>query len=340
MSTSFSYLRTLKMMPLKTFALIMLLAASASPATSFALTCVEEGTHSAVISESLGTALAVPADAPDGTIIWESSLYSINVKCADDYNYGAETIYFHMNPASVSIGDGIRAGIRYNKTAITSSSGKVSTGFSSHTGCNWVNCTGWDNAKFTLTFSIFIEKYGATPSSGQAGSRPDYRVFQLDGTGGQNIKPNSNLNYVVTGINNIRFIPCSPELTITPSTVNFRRALSGTATVGNVASSANFSLGLSRACDTPYTVNARFASTPGGGSVINNLLVPANNSSVGISLARVDNNEKIPFDTWFKLADLTGRELSKNDFKADLIWREPAKPGVFEASVIVDLFYK
>lgn len=60
MSTSFSYLRTLKMMPLKTFALIMLLAASASPATSFALTCVEEGTNSAVISESLGTALAVP----------------------------------------------------------------------------------------------------------------------------------------------------------------------------------------------------------------------------------------------------------------------------------------
>lgn len=340
MSMSISYSRTFKMLPFKTFALTLLLAASASPATSFALSCKEDGTNSAISKDSLGTALAVPADAPDGTIIWESPLHTIKVICADDYERGEETVYFHMNPANVSIGDGIRVGIRYKNSAITSSSGKVSTGFSSHTGCNWANCTGWDKAKFTLTFSIFIEKYGPTPPSGQASSRPEYRVFQLDGVGGLNPKPNSNLNYVVTGINNIRFIPCSPELTITPSIVNFRRALSSTAGVGKIASSANFSLGLSRSCDTPYTVNARFASTAGGGSVINNLLVPPNNSSVGISLARSETNENVPFDTWFKLTDLTGRDQSKNDFKADLIWREPPKPGTFEASVIVDLFYK
>ena len=340
MSTSISYSRTLKMLPLKTLAMTLLLGASACPATSFALSCKEADTNSAVSKDSLGTALAIPADAPDGTIIWESPLHTVKVICADDFEQGNQEVYFYLNPGDVNIGNGIRIGIKYNKKTITSSSKKISTGYSSHHGCKWADCTGWDKAEFSITFSVFIEKYGPTPTSGQANSLPDYRVFQLDGSYVLNPKPNSNLNYVITGVNNIRFIPCSPDLKITPSIVNFRRALSSTASIGNIASSANFRLGLSSSCDTPYTVNARFASTPGGGTIINNLLVPANNSSVGISLSRAATNEKVPFDKWFKLADLTGRDLNSTDFKADLIWREPPKAGSFDASVIVDLFYK
>ncbi|MGE8098571.1 fimbrial protein [Pseudomonas fluorescens] len=328
------------MSPAKKLLLTSLLAFAASPATSFALSCKEDETESASIKEALGTALAVPADAPDGTIIWESASKSINVICADDYERGPEEIYFHINPANVSIGNGIRIGIRYNSAPITQSNGKVSTDISSHLGCNWANCTGWNKAKFPLSFSVFIEKYGPTPSSGQASTLTEYRVFQLDGAGDLNPKPNTNLNYVVTGINNIRFVPCTPELTITPSVVNFRRALSGTAQIGQVASTANFSLSLLRSCDTPYTVNARFATTPGGGSVISNLLVPPNNSSVGISLVRQETNEKIPFNTWFKLAALTEAGQIRNDFRADLIWRTAPVPGTFEAAVIVDMFYK
>jgi hypothetical protein len=325
---------------LKNSKFIFLLAAVASPTTAFALSCKEDITESTAIRESLGTALAVAADAPDGTIIWESPPHTIKVRCADDREVGSETVYFHMNPLNTTIGNGIRAGIRYLGEAITANSGKVSTRHSSHEGCDWANCTGWNKARFTLTFTVFIEKYGPTPPSGQATSMSEYRVFQLDGANGLNPVTGSNLNYIVTGINNIRFVPCSPKLTITPSTINFPRALSSTAIQGDVASTANFTLGLARSCDTPYTVNARFASTSGGGSIINNLLVPANNSSVGISLFRVETAEKIPFNTWFKLADLTGGASSTSEFRADVIWREPPKIGPFEAAVVVDLFYK
>ncbi|TPN73986.1 hypothetical protein FJ988_30610, partial [Mesorhizobium sp. CU3] len=86
------------------------------------------------------------------------------------------------------------------------------------------------------------------------------------------------LNYIVTGVNDIRFVPCAPELTITPSVVNFPTP-SRKAQIGEVASTATFNLSLRKACDTPYTVDARFATTPGGGSLINGLLVPDNNSS-------------------------------------------------------------
>ncbi len=96
----------------------------------------------------------------------------------------------------------------------------------------------------------------------------------MDGKGGLNDKPNTNLNYVVTGMNNIRFIPCSPELTILPSVFNFRRALA-------------------RTCNTPYTVSARFTPITGSASVIDKL--PA------------------PFDSWFKLADLSVSDVIRNE---------------------------
>ena len=195
--------------------------AVAPPSTSHALACREDGTGSIITQEALGTALAVAADAPNGSIIWESGPRSTNVICKDDYNYGREEIYFYVNPANVSIGTGIRVGIRYNNQPITQSTGKVGTGFFSDRGCNLANCKGWDKARFTLNFSVFIEKYDPTPPSGQASTLTEYRVFQLDGVRGLNSRPNSNFNYVVTGMNGIRFVPCTPELTISPSVVSF-----------------------------------------------------------------------------------------------------------------------
>jgi len=319
----------------------LLFIVTSCPATSYALSCKLDPSKEAVFKEALGTALAVPADAPDGTIIWESAPHSLPVICADDYETGVrEDVYFYVNPAKADIGKGIRVGIRYGSQTITQSSGAVTTGYNSLHGCSWANCAGWDKARFTLNFTVFIEKYGATPTDGQASTLGEYRVFQLDGRGGLNPKPNSNLNYVVTGMNNIRFVPCSPELTILPSVVNFRRALASSAQVGQVAGSADFSLDLVRSCDTPYTVNARFTPVAGSASVIDKLLVPSNNSSVGIALTQQDSNQPVPFNSWFKLAELTEPGVIRNAFRADLIWRSAAIPGPFEAMALVDLYYK
>lgn len=317
--------------------LLAVIVTAAFPATSYALACVEQGSSSAVVKEGLGTALAVAADAPNGTIIWESSPRTLNVQCTDNLNTGTwETVYFYLNPAKVSIGEGIRIGIRYKNAPITQTT-RYSTGHRMYEGCGWANCSGW-TTKFTLNFTVYIEKYGTVPPSGQATTNTEYRVFQLDGEGGANQNASKNINYVVTGTQNIRFIPCSPSLTITPGTVRFPRPSAHNAQNGRLASSAPFSLSTKKDCDTPYTVNARF--TPKSGTVIGDLLVPANNSSVGISLIKADTREKVPFSTWFKLTDLTGTSAVKTDFRADLIWRDKAVPGPFDAAVAVDMFYK
>jgi len=318
----------------------LLFVAASCPATSYALSCKLDPSMASVMKEALGTTLAVPADAPDGTIIWESAPHSVPVICADDYERGKEDIYFYVNPANANVGNGIRVGIRYGSKTITQSWGAVTTGYNTFYGCKWANCTGWDKARFTLTFTVFIEKYGTTPTNGQASTRSEYRVFQLDGGYMLNPKPDSNLNYVVTGMNNIRFVPCSPELTILPSVVNFRRALASSAQVGQVASSASFSLDLTRSCDTPYTVSARFTPVAGSASIIDKLLVPTNNTSVGIALTQQDSNQSVPFAAWFKLADLAAPGVSHNPFRADLIWRSAPIPGPFEATALVDLYYQ
>lgn len=319
----------------------LLLVAASCPATSYALSCKLDPSMEAVFKEALGTALAVPADAPDGTLIWESAPHSVPVICADDYETGIkEDVYFYVNPAKANIGQGIRVGIRYNSQTITQNSGAVATGYNSLYGCTWANCTGWDKARFTLTFTVFVEKHGETPSDGQASTLNEYRVFQLDGKGGLNLKPNSNLNYVITGMNNIRFVPCSPELTVSPSVVNFGRALTSSAQVGQVARSANFSLDLVRTCDTPYAVSARFTPVSGSASVMDKLLVPASNSSVGIALTQLANNQSVPFNSWFKLADLTIPGLIRNEFRADLMWRSAPIAGPFEATALIDLYYQ
>lgn len=328
------------MSPLKYLLVATLFACAALPATSYALACRVDGSGSIADTAPLGTALAVAADAPDGTIIWESGPRSVNVICADDYLHGREEVYFYLNPASVSIGQGIRAGIRYHSVPITQSSGKYGTGFYSDRGCTLASCVGWDKARFTLNFSVFIEKFGTTPQNGQASTLSQYRVFQLDGITGLNNRPNSNLNYIVTGVNDIRFVPCTPDLTITPNVVSFPKP-SRKAQIGEVASTAAFSLSLRKACDTPYTVSARFATTPGGGNVVNGLLVPTNNSSVGIALSWDYTNQNLPFNEWFPLAQMKGaNQTTRQDFRADLKWRTLPVPGAFDAAVVVDMFYK
>ena len=69
---------------------MLLWACAVLPATSHALACREDGSDSIITKEALGTALAVAADAPNGSIIWESGPRSTDVICKDDYYYGRE----------------------------------------------------------------------------------------------------------------------------------------------------------------------------------------------------------------------------------------------------------
>lgn len=300
-----------------------------SPATSYALYCYDQSNNSLEILNDIGANFAIPADVPDGTIIWESDEMTAKVECFNDQeNWVKEKIWIWTDPAKLgSIGQGVRIGIRFKDTLYRTAS-RIFTGEES---CNWYRC----RKQFNLMFSVFIEKFGSVPSDGKASTLQKYRVFQVDG---ENAIAPRGLNYVITGLTNLRFIPCSPDLTITPSVVAFSRAYAGAAENGKVASSSKFTLGLNKNCDTPFTVDAKF--TPASGSIIAGLLVPPNNSSVGIRLSRVDNKVPVNFSEWFKLADMDRRQPESIDFNADLIWRASPVMGPFEASVVVDMMYK
>ena len=187
-------------------------------------------------------------------------------------------------------------------------------------------------------FSVFVEKYGPTPASGQATTRTTYNVFQLDGVWKLNIPATNNLNYVLTGLDKVRFVPCSPQLTVTPGTVDFGEVYGLRAKVGSVAASKSVNLNLQRACTTPYTVNARF--TPTAGTVVNGLLVPQKNDSVGISILRSGTQEKLAFNDWFKLTDMSGSTPASINLDAQLVWRKQPVVGPFNGAVAVELYYK
>lgn len=321
----------------------LLLAAAASPAISYAMSCKLDPDNAIIFKEALGAALALPADIPDGTVIWESKQGSWAVVCEDDQKTATrEPINIYINPANMNIGQGVRVGIRYKSQTYTQASGSISTGVNLYDGCSWIWVTCKDNYKtrLTLNFQVFIEKFGNIPANGQPTTATEYRVFQLDGKEGLNSEPNKNLNYFITGVNNIKFIPCLPELNITPSTINFHPVLASSAKIGEVADSANFRIDLLKNCRTPYTINAQFTPVAGTGSVIDKMLVPNQNTSVGIAITRQDTNQQIPFGSWFKLTELTTAGLIRTEFRADLIWRAPSVPGAFEASALIDLSFK
>ncbi|ROL81473.1 hypothetical protein BLX41_04820 [Pseudomonas protegens] len=316
----------------------LLLLLTALPATGYALSCKSRDGSTEIV-ETIGAPLAIPANAPNGTIIWESEERTVDVVCNDDYNIKtSENIFFYVNPEKKNIGQGIQIGIRFNNKTIVQTSGAVSTGYQTGKICDKSNnCENW-GANIQLKFTVFVQKFGAVPTSGTIQALSNYRVFQLDGREGLNTRPQSNINYVVNGLSNIRFVACEPDIKITPETLDFGSISIKAVQINKVVGSRSFTVALNRWCDTPYTVNARF--TPSKGQILEDKLVPNDNPSVGISIRNLQSNTQAPFGKWFKLTDLK-EKIHTHNFEADLIWlKNNPIGGKFNAGVTMDLYYQ
>ncbi|EJL00295.1 hypothetical protein Pchl3084_4903 [Pseudomonas chlororaphis subsp. aureofaciens 30-84] len=55
---------------------------------------------------------------------------------------------------------------------------------------------------------------------------------------------------------------------------------------------------------------------------------------------RAESNEKLAYNSWFKLTDMTGTTPARIDLFAQLLWRAKPVIGPFDAAVVIDLFYK
>lgn len=216
--------------------------------TSFALSCLQSGTSSPVINQQIPGNIAVPADAADGTVIFESPQYSITIYCYKDFGADVyDQVQMYINPANQPTPRGTVIGVRWNGNLYQKSSGSVYINQSLPNGV-------WSST-FSLTFSVVLIKNGLSDSTGIA-DFSNYRVFQLDGTGGLNVNANANLNFDLTG--RVRFIGCFADLTFSPSSIVDFGSLPATGVVGTIAGSKSVTLTGSRACTSPYKLGIAF----------------------------------------------------------------------------------
>jgi type 1 fimbria pilin len=313
-----------------------------SPASAFALVCKEQNSGSALIQADLGSTVAIPASVPEGTVVWRSERINTQIECYKDGLQGqAEEVFIYLNPDSLLIGEGIRAGLTLDGVDHVQSSGRISTRQTlpvCHEGDS--NIGACPRIRFNLSFSVFIQKFGPTPPSGVGSHLLNYRLFQLDSVAGLNPLPGHNLSYVINNLNGLRFIACDAELQVVPETVEFGSIGIQGVQIGKVVERRPFSLVTSRTCDTPFSLGARFK--PVSGVLSGEFLLPVSNNGVGIRIVNAQNGATIPYNQPFHLADLLAQNPSaKADFDAELVWQSNTpKAGPFEAEVIVDLFYK
>ena len=222
----------------------MLMAVSGN---AFALRCVDASNNNVHINDVISSNVAVPADEPNGAVIWESNTYNITARCSHDAQLITEGVYLYLNPESMTVGQGTQVGIRWNGTVYTQASGRIPL--------NQTISSSQDSVTFPFAFSVVVMKMGATPPSGYANFNR-YAVFQMDGVGGLNSTPDSNLDFRISG--NVRFIGCRAALSFSPSdTVDFG-SIAANGDVGSEAARREITVTALRECQSPYSIRVSF----------------------------------------------------------------------------------
>ncbi|MHC5207668.1 MULTISPECIES: fimbrial protein [Pseudomonas] len=328
----------------KTYQLICLALLLVLAQKSYALACMKDGTQ-AFDAYMIDTTIAVPNTLPQDTVLWRSDNYSISMTCWQDRAADSEDVYFYLSPRDsdlTQLGPDLEVGIHLDGTdlrctQLTRCRVKLPIQF---TGCK-SSCK--DKAQtFSLSFNFFLSKR-SLPSAGKEGALtgvPTYQAFQLDGVGGINSKPDSNFVMGLAGLNQLRYIACSSNLSISPKTVDFGSIASAAAQADKVIKEVPFSITALKSCNSVYGLNAQL--TPVEATTVDDYtLVPNNNTSVGINLFKQSGRSAIPFNKEFTLVERSGDQVVVNNFLAQLKWRTNTPTlGKFGATATIDVFYK
>ncbi|EGH28068.1 hypothetical protein PSYJA_03254 [Pseudomonas syringae pv. japonica str. M301072] len=323
---------------LRSLAVLLLL----QPASTFAVVCTTQGTGETEIHDDLSSTVAIPESMPDGEVVWRSEPLTAQVECArEGWQSEAEEVFIYLNPENRLIGQGIRAGMTLQGIDHLQGSGRVGTG-SYVPVCREGESTleNCPKVRFNLAFSVFIQKFGATPSSGVASDLLDYRFFQLGGATDPSLLSGRSLSYVINNLRGLRFVACDADLQVLPETLEFGDVAIHQVAIGKVTATQTFSQLTSRSCDSPFSIDARFR--PVTGNLSGELLIPVGNDSLGIRITSAVNGQLLRYNEPFHLAELLGEtNTARADFNAELLWNiNMPRPGPFNAEVMVDLFYK
>lgn len=315
----------------------MLLAFFLFPTTSFAMLCDKQS--GGLPWTKLAAGLTVGTDLPDGTIVWESTPFSFKVLCEREASDPSkqQQISMHINPRITKLGDGVLVGIRHNGKIYTTTGERIPVavterycGIDGYPGlCSY-------KAEFDLEVSLVIVKNGNFPTSGKITNEISYEVMRVDRH--ESLTDRFyQFGISLYGLSGLRTTTCTPTLEIKPNTIVFPRAFAMDAKTGATASSVEFNLVVSKACNKDgFSTQAKF--TPVASKAINGLLVPDDNDSVGIELTHLYARQKSEFNKWFNLHSFSYAPVVTIPYRADLIWRENRpKIGVFNAALTIEL---
>ncbi|NNB42667.1 fimbrial protein [Pseudomonas chlororaphis] len=311
--------------------------------SSYALKCQKKGTSAINDSISITTTVAIMNAMPAGTVLWRQPVQDIEVECWVDLNgYPAENIYFYINPAQTNLGPDIEIGVTYaGKDYLYSSltGGKLDIGWRVN-GCPKGDTCGWYKESKKMTYSLFFSKKSPSGANKEGPLSPinNYRAFQFDGVGG--VRPGGSYNLTVNGLNNFRYVPCTSTIGISPSTVNFGKISNVNAQIGATITSVPFSINEQRDCDASYGLNANLEPLNGTLSSTRDTLIPSNNTSVGISLIKADDQKAVKFREEFALIPTTTSRNNSRRFLARLQWMTAPKLGAFSAGAVLNIYYK
>lgn len=304
-----------------------------------AFDCVENGTG--VVDKpaiDIGE-LAIPANVPDKTKVWESNPITVTAYCDNNTKSNFQDfVTFYFNPKSKSLGQGLKLGVTYEgKDLEQNGQGLQVPGG----GPVYKKGSGTPTFKVvTVTFRLYIRVDGKPPASGHYQGADEFVVFQLDGSSGINFRPDAkNLKYSLSGLTGTRFLSCGAQIKLYPENQNldFGDIDRTTLSSGGILSK-EFSVKAVKegGCLEDFSLTSEFSTTE---TLLDSTHINLNN---GVKLSFTDqDNKAVEFNKYTNFGSMKGiTELSKN-YKASIsvIPGQTIKAGPFVATTIVKVNY-
>lgn len=300
-----------------------------SPKT-FALDCVEAGTNIVNKPAIPVGQLAIPADIPNGAIIWQSNPMTVTVYCDNVLGSVVDVVHMYFNPKSQTLGAGLLLGANYQGQQLEQNEQRVNL------GTNPIR--KGQSVTVTVTFNLYIKVTGIVPPSGNYSGDDQFTIFQFDGSGGINVTPGAkNLKYSVSGLRGIRFLKCGADIKVYPESqqIDFGQLMITDLNQGREFKKDFQIQAVKRGCLDNFSMNINFETTA---PTIGEYAIDLKN---GTTLTLLDDQSspiRLNYFQFFGTLPLGSTTVTR-DYSAIVKKAGTVSTGPFSASTIVRINY-
>ncbi|EBH9039130.1 TPA: fimbrial protein [Salmonella enterica] len=279
--------------------------------------------------------MSIPADTPDGTVLYTSPKITKTITCSVDYSTRPSSVSF-LTTADFRAFLAVRNGVKFtiyiddqvfDKEVFPSTVGVVPAGRNQSFKKN-----------VTIWFDIKVDRSrGKIPVSGTYLSGGFQSIFLL-----LNNRYDIHRGVLSVATPNITYIPCTMALSVNPETIDFGVIKSSDLEKG-IKFQRRFTtlIQKSKACtiaaSAPFGINMFFEPTASTLNADGSLNL---NNGLGLSISDT-SGKYVPYNTEWKIDDVRVESILENHFTANLqkISGQDLKTGPFSADVVVRINY-